>query len=154
MARNFWTLLDYSAEKTTHSVNSPDITAANFAAQETARNAYQSSMLAIQNGILNKNGFGNEVTGLNTPDPDAVSQREMKWLVTYEGNVSGKLFQVELGCAAYTAAGLLVANTDLANLANVLWTNYITAFEAFVKSPDDPTEAVSFLSARLVGRNI
>jgi len=154
MARNFWTLLDYSAEKTTHSVVSEDLTAVNFAGQETERNAYQTALLALQNGILNKNGFGNEVAGLNTPDTDPVSQREMKWLVTYEGDVSGKIFQVELGCAGYTVAGLLVPNTDLADLTAVQWTNYITAFEAFVKSPDDPTEAVSFLSARLVGRNI
>lgn len=154
MARNFWTVLDFSNEKTTHSVNSPDITAANFAAQETARNAYQTAMLGLQNAILNKNGYGNEVIGLNTPDPDPVSQREMKWLITYEGNVSGKLFQVEIGCAGYTVAGLLVANTDIADVTAVQWTNYITAFEAFVKSPDDPTEAVNFISARLVGRNI
>jgi len=154
MARNFWTLLDFSAEKTTHSIVSEVLTAANFAGQETERNAYQAALLGLSNGILNKNGYGNETAGLNTPDPDPVSQREMKWLVTYEGDVTGKKFQVELGCAAYTVAGLLVANTDLADLTTAQWIAFVTAFEAFAKSPDDPTEAVSFLSARLVGRNI
>jgi len=30
----------------------------------------------------------------------------------------------------------------------------VTAFEAFAKSPDNGTEAVSVIGARLVGRNI
>jgi len=80
------------------------------------------------------------------------AQRELKWLVTYSGNTSGKKFTIEIACPDVTDN--VVPNTDLADLASTDWAAFVTAFEAYVKSPDNGTEAVTVLSARVVGRNI
>jgi len=154
MANNFWTYTDYSAEKTTHAVTSLNLTAANFTAQEALRQAYFAANAALVNGILFRNGYGNVVIGSNLSDPEPVSQREMKWLVEYEGTLSGKRYQLEFGPARFDSAGFLVAGSDLANLTHATWVAFIAAFEGFVTAPDDPAEPVAILSIRLVGRNL
>jgi hypothetical protein len=152
MAVNYWTLNDYSGEKSTFRVHSENITAANFAAQETERTALFTALAVLQLGTLAKSGYGNESIGVSTLPTNVYAQRELKWLISYEGFASGKKFQVELPIADLT--GNLVVGTDLADVTSTEWAAFITAFEAFVKSPDDPAEAVIFLGARLVGRNI
>jgi len=153
MGYYFTTLLDYSREKSTHRVSAADITAANFAAQETARAAYFAAMIVLTNGVVNRSGFGNISIGVNTPPTSVDAQREKKWLITYEGLVSGKLFQLEIPCADL-GGDRLAPNSDQANLLDADWTGFVTAFEAFAKTPDDPTEGVNFLDARFVGRNL
>jgi hypothetical protein len=76
----------------------------------------------------------------------------MKWLVQYQGNDTGKLFSVEI--AAPDLTGNVTPNTDIANLASADWVAFKTAFEAFAKSPDNGTEDVTVIGAKMVGRNI
>jgi hypothetical protein len=80
------------------------------------------------------------------------AQRELKWLITYQGDSSGKLFSIEIACPDITDN--IVPATDLADLASTDWAAWVTAFEDFARSPDDLAETVTVVSARLVGRNI
>jgi hypothetical protein len=80
------------------------------------------------------------------------AQRELKWLVQYQGATSGKLFSVEI--AAPDVTDNVVVNSDVANLASTDWAAFVTAFNAYAKSPDNGTEAVAVVGAKLVGRNI
>lgn len=153
MTRAIMTLNDYSAEKTSISVSSQALTAANFDAQVTAWTALRTAIQALTLGITHKQSLNTEVMLSSALPTDPTAQREIKWLVSYQGDTSGKLFQVELGTADLTG-GHLVANTDLADLTDSDWTAFITAFEAFVRSPDSLTETVTVVGARFVGRNI
>jgi hypothetical protein len=80
------------------------------------------------------------------------AQRELKWLVQYQGDSSGKLFSTEI--AAPDITDNVVVNSDVADLSSADWVAFITAFEAYVRSPDNATETVTVIAARLVGRNI
>jgi len=48
----------------------------------------------------------------------------------------------------------VVPNTDVADITSTDWAAFVTAFEAYAKSPDDVAETVTVIDARVVGRNI
>lgn len=80
---------------------------------------------------------------------DPAAQRENKWLCTYQDDVSGRKYQVEIPCAdldQLSADGKtldLTAGTGLA---------FKTAFDAVVYSPY--ANASTLLEVRFVGRNL
>lgn len=153
MARAVMTLIDESLEKTTVAVNSAALSAGNFAAQETAWTALRTAMQALTLGGTVQHSLG-QFTPLSYVVPtDPFAQREMKWLISYTGDTSGKTFQIELGTADI-GNGHKVAGSDRADLTDADWVAFITAFEAFVRSPDDIAEAVTVTGARFVGRNL
>jgi len=153
MAVNTWRFQDFTKEKSTLTVYSADLTAANFAAQETARNALYAAITNLQIATLNHNSYGNQVIGVSTPPINPLSQRENKWLVRYVGFSSGKIFQMEIPCAELTALHLL-GNSDEADFTDVDWAAFGSAFQTFARTPDDPTETVTLLDAHFVGRNL
>lgn len=153
MARAILTLKDFSDENTSVGVYSEALTAGNFAAQETEWTALRTAIQALTLGNTARHSIAQQTEVTTLPPSDPFAQRELKWLVSYVGNVSGKTFQIEMGTAD-PANDHLSGNTDQADLAQADWVAFITAFEAFAKSPDDITEAVTVTAARLVGRNI
>lgn len=153
MARATLTFTDYSNENSSVGVTTEDLTAGNFAGQETESAAFAVAAGALSIGVLVKRQIA--AIPLNSPAiaTNPFAQRELKWHIDYVGANSGKSFEIEIPCANLTAA-LLNGNTDQADLGAALWTNFITAFNAYVKSPDDPTEAAVFVNAYVVGRNL
>jgi len=149
---NTFTINDYSNEKSTFGLTSVTVNAGNLATQQTAAAALAGAVDNLTIGELVKQV--QTLVILDTPAiPDSpYAQRELKWLVSYVGNTSGKVFQCEI--AAPDITDNVVVNTDQADLASSDWDDFVTAFEAYVKSPDNGTEAVTVLGARLVGRNI
>jgi hypothetical protein len=146
------TFNDYSNEKSAVTYHAAELTAANFDAEATEAGALSVATNALSIGSLVKRTISQmEIDNPGTPT-NPYAQRELKWLVSYRGDTSGKLFQVEIPCANVTDN--LVPNTDIADITSTSWENYITAFEAYARSPDDPTETVTFEGARLVGRNL
>jgi len=145
-------ITDYSNEKSTTVLNTTVLTAGNFAAQQTLAAALAAAIEDLTIGELTKQI--NSVPVLDTPaiPTNPYAQREMKWLVSYQGDVSGKLFSSEI--AAPDITDNVVPNTDVADITSTDWAAFVTAFEAYVKSPDDPTETVTVIGAHLVGRNI
>lgn len=81
------------------------------------------------------------------------ARRELKWLVTYEDDVTLKQYQIEIPCPDITNADL-VDGTEGKNavLSEAEWVAFITAFEVVARSPTGA--AVTTLSAREVGRNL
>jgi len=151
MSTNFQ-ITDYSNEKSTFSVNGVTVNAGNFAAQATLAAALAGAVEDLSIGELTK-----QITVVPVVDTPAIptnpyAQREMKWLVRYSGDVSGKLFSIEI--AAPDITDNVVPNTDVADITSTDWVAFVTAFEAYAKSPDDNTESVTVVDARLVGRNI
>lgn len=147
-----FTLLDFSDETSTVSMQGVTLTAANFDAQATLFNAVNSALFNLTLGVEHKHQRSIVTIGSSTPPTDPYAQRELKWLMTYSGNTSGKEFQIEIPTPDLTDN--LVPGTDLADLSSTDWAAFVTAFEAYAKSPDNGTEAVTVQSARLVGRNL
>jgi len=152
-SQNRFTIRDYSDELSSFGVVSVTGNAANLTAQLALQTALSSAVENLSIGHLDKYTYS--IEGLNSPSTptNVYAQREMKWLVSYKGATSGKLFQIEIACPDL-GSGNVVANTDIANTASADWVAFIDAFEDFARSPDNGTELVEFVGARVVGRNI
>jgi len=149
---NLFTINDYSNEKSSFGVTSITINAGNLAAQQTAAAALAAAVEDLTIGELVKQQ--QSLVILDTPaiPTSPYAQRELKWLVSYVGDSSGKIFQTEI--AAPDITDNVVPNSDQADLASTDWAAFVAAFESYVRSPDNGTETVTVLSAKLVGRNI
>lgn len=152
MTRNYMQFTDYSNEKSGVTVNSANIDAANFAAQQTLAATLSVATAVLSIGDLTSRTMTDVLLDDPSVPTNVYAQRELKWLVSYQGDTSGKLFSLEIPCAALT--GNVVPGTDLADITSTPWVNFIAAFEDFARSPDNDTETVTFRSAHVVGRNI
>lgn len=150
--RNNFVIRDYSNELSNFGVTSVEGNAGNLTAQLAAQTTLSSAIENLTIGHLDKYTYS--IEGLNSPltPSNPYAQREMKWLVSYMGDVSGKVFSIEI--AAPNITDNVVPFSDIADLTSDDWAAFVTAFEAYAKSPDNGTEAVTVTGARLVGRNI
>jgi len=151
MSTNFQ-ITDYSNEKSNFGVNSTVLTAGNFAAQQTLAAALAAAIDDLTIGELTKQIAIVPVIDTPAIATDPYAQRELKWLVRYQGDSSGKMFSIEI--AAPDITGNVVPNSDVADITSTDWAAFVTAFEAYAKSPDDVAETVTVIDARVVGRNI
>jgi hypothetical protein len=150
--QNTFQITDYSNEKSTFGVLSVTGNAGNLTAQEGLAAALHDAVDGLSIGVISKQTYGIMLVDAPGIATNPYAQREMKWLVTYQGSTSGKLFSIEI--AAPDVTDNVLVNSDVADLGSTDWLAFVSAFEAYVKSPDNGTEAVSVVSARLVGRNI
>lgn len=127
-------------------------TAGNLTAELALAAALSSAVENLTIGHLDKYGYTIPVLDNPITPSNVYAQREMKWLVSYTGDTSGKTFQVEI--AAPDLTGNTIANTDMADLTSTDWVAFIAAFEDYARSPDNGTETVTVVSAKIVGRNI
>lgn len=150
--RNNFTIRDYSNELSSFGVTSLAASSANLDAQLALQTALSSAIENLSIGHLDKYTFN--IEGVNSPvtPSNVYAQREVKWLVTYQGDTSGKNFQIEIACPDLT--GNLNGNSDAADLGSADWVAFIDAFEDYARSPDNGTETVTVISARVVGRNL
>jgi len=149
---NNFQITDYSNEKSNFSVTSITANAGNLAAQQTAAAALAGAVEDLTIGELTKQTQNLIILDSPAIPTSPYAQRELKWLVQYQGDSSGKMFSVEI--AAPDITDNVVENTDIADLASTDWAAFVTAFESYVRSPDNGTETVTVIGARLVGRNI
>lgn len=150
--RNNFQIRDYSNELSNFAVTSVTGNAGNLTAQLALQTALSSAIENLSIGHLDKYTY--VIEGLNSPitPSNVYAQRETKWLVSYMGDTSGKLFQIEIPCPNLTDN--LAPNSDIADLTSDDWVAFIAAFEDYARSPDNGTETVTVTAARLVGRNI
>jgi len=149
---NTFQITDYSNEKSSFGVVSVTANAGNLAAQQTLAANLAAAVDDLTIGELTKQQMALVILDTPAIPTSPYAQRELKWLVQYQGNDSGKLFSTEI--AAPDITDNVVPNTDVADLTSDDWAAFVTAFEAYAKSPDNGTEAVTVIGARLVGRNI
>lgn len=145
-------ITDYSQEVSSFGVNSAVLTAGNIVAQTTAAEALSTATDALTIGRITKQTITQIIVDDAGVPTNPYAQRELKWLVTYQAITSGKKFQVEI--AAPDLTDNTVPNSDVADLTSTDWAAWVTAFVGFAKSPDDVTDSVIVLGARVVGRNI
>lgn len=150
--QNNITINDYSNEKSSFGVTSVTANAGNLAAQQTLAAALVAAVEDLTIGELVKQTQVLVILDSPAIPTSPYAQRELKWLVNYVGDSSGKTFSVEI--AAPDITDNVVVNTDVADLSSTDWAAFVTAFEAYVRSPDNGTETVTVVGARLVGRNI
>lgn len=150
--RNPIQITDYSNEKSSFAVTSITANAGNLAAQQTLAAALVGAVGDLTIGLITKQEQCLVILDSPGMPTNPYAQREMKWLVSYSGDTSGKKFNVEI--AAPDVTDNVVPNTDIADLASDDWAAFVTAFEAYGRSPDNGTETVTVLGAKLVGRNI
>jgi len=145
-------ITDYSNEKSSFSVTSITANAGNLAAQQTAAAALVAAVEDLTIGEVTKQQMALVILDSPAIPTSPYAQRELKWLVQYQGDTSGKLFSTEI--AAPDITDNVAVNTDIADLASTDWAAFVTAFESYVRSPDNGTETVTVIGARVVGRNI
>jgi len=150
--QNTFQITDYSNEKSSFGIVSVTGNAGNLTAQETAAAAVAAAVANLSIGVLSKETYAILLVDAPGIPTNPYAQRELKWLVQYQGATSGKLFSLEI--AAPDVTDNVVVNSDVADLGSADWLAFISAFEAFAKSPDNGTEAVTVVGARLVGRNL
>lgn len=149
---NTFTITDYSNENSSFGVTSITANAGNLAAQQTAAAALAAAVDDLTIGALTKQQMALIILDTPAIPTSPYAQRELKWLVRYIGDASGKVFRTEI--AAPDVTDNVVPNTDVADLGSDDWIAFVTAFESYVRSPDNGTETVTVLGANLVGRNI
>jgi len=145
-------ITDYSNEKSSFGVTSITANAGNLAAQQTLAATLVGTVEDLTIGELTKQAMSLVILDSPAIPTNPYAQREMKWLVQYVGDSSGKIFSIEI--AAPDITDNVLPNSDRADLTSTDWAAFVTAFEAFARSPDNGTETVTVLRADLVGRNI
>lgn len=144
------TILDYSNEQSAFGVEGVTVSSANYDAQLTEAIALTTAIQGIVIGTVAERKFLASVANPESGLPASqYAQRELKWLVTYSDTVNGDIQQCEIACPDLT---LLVAGSDLMNLAGAPGLAFVAAFEDFVISKSG--NAVNVDSIRLVGRKI
>lgn len=145
MAQVVIPVIDYGNEKSSVTLNVAD------AILDATITTLYGAVDGLTIGTLEKSMLktsADKDAGSTTPPVNQYAQREIKWLVKYSDDVTGKRYSLEIPCADLS---LLVAGTETMNVAAGAGAAFVTAFEANVLSPDG--NAVSFISAKMVGRN-
>jgi len=149
------TLQDYGtpgsgsgAEKSTWSLWTANLTAANFTAQQGLISALYTATLDLTLGSQAATSELAVSTQSAVENTNPLAQRENKWLVRYH-DTGGTKFTVEVPTADLS---LLDTGTEFLDLTGTEAAAYVTAFEAVVRSPDDPTLTVTLDSIQFVGR--
>lgn len=149
------TLQDYGtpgtgsgAEKSSWSVWGVTLTSSNIVAQEGFAAALWAAALGITVGSQAATKLLASSTQTAVVNTNPLAQRENKWLVRYHDTNSAK-FTVEIPTADLS---LLDTGTEFLDLAGTEAAAFVTAFEDYVKSPDDPGLSVTVDSIQFVGR--
>lgn len=141
------------AEISQLNVPSYQIDAANLATWLTGWGDFKTATDAIILGVLAKETVTIYDTILSGAVPASpFAQRELKMLVTYQGDTTLKKFRVEVPTP--DLAALTLAADDSVVLADAgVMAAWVTAFEAIARNPEDDAETVTVIGARIVGRN-
>lgn len=144
------TYYDESQESSNARFTGVEIDEVNLVAQTAAMTALIAAVNGITMGTLIKSVRQfDEDNFAKTKPGDNEAQREKKWLVTYEDNVTFKHYTSELPCADLS---LLSGDGEKADMTDAAVIAFVTAFEGYVLSPAD--NAVSVIEIRYVGRNL
>jgi len=146
------TYADYGGEKSSFQLPTLDWSAAAYDANQTLVDALVNAVDALTIGLEVKQTRTHSDSGAGSGQSSNVNaHRELKWLITFSDDVTGINYQREIPCPLLSANTILQDIGGNANVGDTLWTDFITALEAVGESPVG--NAISFVSARYVGRN-
>lgn len=154
-----FTYIDHGFEKATVVFNIRVITAANLASLQADVTDLVTAAGDITRGLIHQRILTHRFPGSGALPTAEIAQREQKWVIGYTdvsttiGSVPnpyyGKNFTVE--AAIPELAGHLSAVSDYADLAETDIAAFVTAFEAYVRSPTGGATQVTYI--KLAGRN-
>jgi len=146
------TFRDYNNETSVHSMDIPDLTAANFDSFVDTGGLiadYYDAVNAITLGNIGSERISaRDILISQVPAGSTWAQVELKWLAFYTDDVTSKVYRREIPTPDLT---LLVAGTDLLNIASGAGLTWKNAAEALWVSPDG--NPVTIIKAQVVGRN-
>lgn len=148
-----FTFRDYSNEQSQHRIDIVDLTAANFDAWVGAGGIipdYYDALNAITLGNISRERItARNILISSAPAGSVYAQVELKWQLSYTDATTGKVWQREIPTPDLT---LLVAGSDLMNMASGAGLAFKTAFELAARSPEG--NLVVLNTVRVVGRNL
>jgi len=149
---------DYAAEAANAelsgvAVPSYQIDAANLATWLTGWGDLKTALGAITLGVQAHERVTIYDTVLDPSVPtNPFAQRELKLLVRYQGDTTGRKRSFEVPCPDLAALTLTGKDNVLLADGGVM-AAFVTAWEAVARMPDDDSETVSITGAEVVGRN-
>lgn len=142
---------DYSDEVSVTRINFGAVTAVSIAGLLTEWGNWKTALGNIILGVLGREQLVMDNTVLSNASPvDSNAQVELKFLFTYEGDTSKKKYRFEVPTPDTSK---VIAGTDIVDITDTDVAAFITATETLGRTPDDDTETITILDARLVGRN-
>lgn len=155
MAKANFTLLDVSQEKSTVGVYTGAITAVSLPGFLTEFGALRTAIEGITLGTMHKEQWiGDDTVLSQVPPASPWAHREIKALVSYQGNTSRKVFTIEIPTLDLGAVTVLPGTDRIELEDGGVMEAFVDAFEQIARTPDSDLETVTVLSARVVGRNI
>lgn len=150
MARTNVTFVDFGGETSTVGVHVPDLTAANFTAQETMRNAFVAAVEAVSIASRQKTSAiaVEQVVAIDFAT-NPFAQRESKWLVRMRETGTGNAVSFEIPGADLS---LLEPNGERLDPTSPEYAALVTAVQDYVRSND--LNAVTVTEVVFVGRTL
>jgi hypothetical protein len=143
-----------NAELSPINLPSYQIDAANLATWLTGWTAFKTATDAIILGVQASEVINIYNTVISGALPaSAFAQRELKVMVTYQGNDTLRKRRIEIPTPDLTALTLIGKDNVVLDDAGVM-AAWVTAFEALARMGDDDAEEVTVIGAKVVGRNI
>lgn len=148
-----YTVRDYSNETSTHSFDMADLTEANFDTYLDPVTGLIPTYYNALDGIIVGNIGNQRISASDTlisqaPAGSVFAQVELKWLVFYSDDVTGKVYRREIPTPDLN---LLTPNSDLMNISSGAGLTWKNAAEALWTSPDE--NPISIFKVQMVGRN-
>lgn len=156
--KSSWTLTDRTDENTTHEFQIADITDETLPDILDDQAAYQTALLAITNGVLHRQKTTISRVISNLVPTDNTAQRESKLQVFYRSNTTEQTWDLTIGTIDFAQLTFLPGAGDYVAItseqgATTAMTNFVTAFQAYVKANDGSGAAVTITAMKYVGRN-
>jgi len=132
------------------------LTAANIVAWKATFDTFTTALDAIILGVIRQEVIKIYDDRISSAMPASnQARREIKLLVRYIGATSGDKFTLEVPTPDLAALTMETGDANFVNIADAgVMATFVTEFEVVVRSPNDPTEAVTVDSVQVVGRNI
>jgi len=148
------TIRDRSKETSVFKVYNGPITALTIADFLAKFGDLKTAIGDITIGVLARDLWVGDSTNLSDAVPtDPFAQRELGLRIHYTGDVTNKAWQATLPCPALSALTYVGTTDEIVLADGGVMAAFVTAFQAFAKSPDDDAESVTIQKAEVVGRN-
>lgn len=149
MGRLVMKFLDHDTDVKQVSVPTIDNLSGTFAGGLTFANAIRTAVEAVTMGTIIYDAYIYDENVIPAPVPPAsgFAQNHSQWLITLRDAVNGHDETLTLPTADYGAAGLLLPNSDQADMTAAEWIAVKDALEDFYRSNDG--NAVIMISAQI-----
>ena len=149
IAKSTITYLDYGREKSTVTMRATANTAANFDAQEVLFQAVVTAIAAVTLGTkIKTESGGNVVLFAETPPAAQEAQRESKWLVQFEDDVTYRAGTLEIPCVDFDELEVNKETLDITAGAGLALKNALEAYHLSVEENAITVQAVTFVARR------